>query len=90
MLTGHHLIVGQWVAGATTFLFSPATGAALAFSVGTPAHIDAAVQAAEAAYPSFSALSRTARAAFLDRIADEIEAPLVKSGMSRHNTLKTL
>ena len=74
MLNGHHLIAGQWVAGATTFLSSPASGPALAFSVGTPAHIDAAVQAAEAAYPSFSALSRATRAAFLDRIADEIEA----------------
>ncbi len=74
MLTGKHLIAGQWVQGDTTFLSSPATGAALAFSVGTPAHVDAAVVAAEAAFPSYSALSREARAAFLDRIADEIEA----------------
>jgi NADP-dependent aldehyde dehydrogenase len=32
------------------------------------------VQAAEAAFPAFSALTREDRAAFLDRIADEIEA----------------
>ncbi len=74
MLTGHHLIAGQWVAGDATFLSSPASGPALPFAVGTPAHVDAAVQAAEAAFASFSALTRDQRAAFLDRIADEIEA----------------
>ncbi|MEO8245323.1 MAG: aldehyde dehydrogenase family protein, partial [bacterium] len=74
MLTGNHLIAGQWVKGETTFHSSPATGDSLAFSVGTPAHVDAAAKAAEAAFPSYSALSRAARAEFLDRIADEIEA----------------
>ncbi|MBP6736095.1 MAG: aldehyde dehydrogenase (NADP(+)) [Rhodobacteraceae bacterium] len=74
MLTGHHLIAGQWVAGDATFLSSPATGPALVFAVGTPAHVDAAVKGAEAAFASFSALTRDQRAAFLDRIADEIEA----------------
>lgn len=74
MLTGHHLIAGQWVAGDATFLSSPASGPALSFAVGTPAHVDAAVQGAEAAFASFSALTRDQRAAFLDRIADEIEA----------------
>ncbi len=74
MLTGKHLIAGQWVAGETTFQSSPATGEAQTFSVGTPAHVDAAVQAAEAAFPSYAALTCDQRAAFLDRIADEIEA----------------
>ena len=74
MLTGKHLIAGQWIAGETTFKSSPATGEVLEFSVGTPGHVDAAVQAAEDAFPSFSALTRDQRAAFLDRIADEIEA----------------
>ncbi len=74
MLTAKYLIAGQWVAGDTTFLSSPATGEALTFAVGTPSHVDAAVQAAEAAFPSFSALTRDQRAAFLDKIADEIEA----------------
>lgn len=73
MLTGKHLIAGQWVTGQTTFLSSPATGEALAYSVGTPAHVEAAAQAAEAAFPSFSALTCDARAEFLDRIATEIE-----------------
>ena len=74
MLTGKHLIAGHWVMGDTTFLSAPATGDALEFSVGTPAHVDAAVTAAEAAFPAYAALTRDQRAAFLDRIADEIEA----------------
>jgi hypothetical protein len=53
MLTGHHLIAGAWVAGDTTFLSTPSTGQAHSFAVGTPAHIDAAVQAAEAAFAVF-------------------------------------
>ncbi len=74
MLTGKHLIAGQWIAGEASFQSSPATGEAMTFSIGTPAHVDAAVQAAEAAFPSYAALSREQRATFLDRIADEIEA----------------
>ena len=74
MLTGHHLIAGHWTPGVTTFLSAPATGEPQRFSVGTPAHVDTAVRAAEAAFPSFAALTRDGRAAFLDRIADEIEA----------------
>jgi alpha-ketoglutaric semialdehyde dehydrogenase len=73
-LTGKHLIAGEWVAGDATFRSSPATGEAREYSVGTPAHVDRAVQAAEEAFWSFSALPREARATFLDRIADEIEA----------------
>ena len=74
MLTRHHLIAGQWVAGEATFRASPATGPAQDFAIGTPAHVDAAVLGAEAAFASYAALSRETRAAFLDRIADEIEA----------------
>ncbi len=74
MLTGHHLIAGTWVAGAQTFMSSPATGTAMAFSVGTPADVDAAVQAAEAAFPIYSALPREARAQFLEEIAAQIDA----------------
>lgn len=74
MLTGKHLIAGEWVAGETTFRSSPATGAGQDYAVGTPAHVDRAVQAAEAAFPAFAALTRAARADFLDRIATEIDA----------------
>ncbi len=74
MLTGHHLIAGTWVAGAQTFMSSPASGEALAFAVGTPADIDAAVKAAEAAFPIYSALPREVRAQFLEEIAVQIDA----------------
>ena len=36
--------------------------------------VDAAARAAEAAFPEFAALSRDARAGFLEAIADAIEA----------------
>ena len=52
---------------------APASGAALAFAQGTAADVDRACVAAEAAFPAYSALSRAARAAFLERIADEID-----------------
>ncbi len=74
MLTGRHLIAGTWIQGQATFASSPASGQAHDFSVGTPAHVDAACRAAEAAVWSYSALPREARARFLDRIADEINA----------------
>ena len=74
MLTGKHLIAGNWVAGDATFTSEPAHGDAHDFSVGTPAHVDAAVKAAEEAFWSFGYSSRAERAALLNAIADEIEA----------------
>ena len=74
MLTGKHLIAGDWVAGSQTFASSPAHGPSHEFSVGTPAHVDAACRAAEAAFPAYSQTTRAVRAAFLNRIADEIDA----------------
>ena len=53
MLTGKHLIAGQWVAGETTFKSAPASGEALAFSVGTPAHVDAAVRRPKPPFRAF-------------------------------------
>jgi NADP-dependent aldehyde dehydrogenase len=74
MLTGKHLIAGNWVAGETTFASQPAHGDAHDFAVGTPAHVDAAVVAAEEAFWTFGYSSRAERAALLNAIADEIEA----------------
>jgi NADP-dependent aldehyde dehydrogenase len=71
---GHHLIAGDWVEGDERFLSSPWTGEGRPFAVGTPALVDRAVRAAEAAFPAYAALPREARATFLDRAADEIEA----------------
>jgi NADP-dependent aldehyde dehydrogenase len=73
-LTGKHLIAGDWVMGETKFKSDPATGEANEFSVGTPAHVDAACEAAEEAFWDYGYSSRETRAKFLNAIADEIEA----------------
>jgi len=74
MLIGKHLIAGEWVAGDATFASAPATGPAHDYAIGTPAHVDAACVAAEAAFASYSATTREERAVFLERIATEIDA----------------
>ncbi len=74
MLTGKHLIAGDWLASAQSFQSSPAHGPARTFSAGTPSHVDAACEAAEAAFPAYSTISNAERAAFLNTIADEIDA----------------
>ena len=71
---GKHLIAGEWVAGDATFTSSPAHGDAHTFSVGTPGHVESAATAAEAAFWSYGYSTRAERAAFLNTIADEIEA----------------
>ena len=74
MLTGKHLIAGEWVAGENSFSSSPAHGPSHSFSVGTPDHVAQACAAAEEAFWDYSARSAAERAAFLNRIADEIDA----------------
>ncbi len=74
MLTGKHLIAGEWIGADTTFASEPAHGPSHDFSVGTAAMIDSAVEAAEAAFATFGWSSRTERAALLRKIADEIDA----------------
>ena len=71
---GKHLIAGAWVAGGATFSSSPAHGPAHDYSVGSPEHVNAAVEAAETAFWTYSQSTRKDRAVFLNRIADEIEA----------------
>ncbi len=73
MLTGKHLIAGNWVDGAGTFRSEPAHGEAHDFAVGTPALVDEAARAAEDAFWSYGYSTRAARAAFLNAIADEID-----------------
>lgn len=74
MLTGKHLIAGEWLGSAQSFQSSTAHGPARTFAAGTPSHVEAACEAAEAAFPAYSTTSNAERAAFLNRIADEIEA----------------
>ncbi|SFE54998.1 aldehyde dehydrogenase (NADP(+)) [Shimia marina] len=71
---GKHLIAGNWVAGAQNFASSPAHGPSHEYAAGSVEDVDAAVQAAEKAFWSYGYSSRDARAAFLNAIADEIEA----------------
>lgn len=77
-LTGHSLIAGQAVAGSgkTAFGVNPATNERLdpAYSLITEEQLTTATSAAAAAYPSFSTLEPGTHAAFLDAIADNIEA----------------
>ncbi len=73
MLTGKHLIAGEWLAGAGTFR-SPAHGPAHDFALGDIRLVARACEAAEDAYWDYSALPAEARTGFLEKIADEIEA----------------
>jgi NADP-dependent aldehyde dehydrogenase len=71
---GKHLIAGDWIGTAETFLSEPAQGMAHTFSHGTPDLVAQAAEAAEAAFWTYGYSSRAARAEFLTTIADEIEA----------------
>ncbi|WP_439103630.1 aldehyde dehydrogenase (NADP(+)) [Celeribacter marinus] len=71
---GKHFVGGDWIGTEATFMSEPATGSAHSFSVGTPALVDQAAKAAEEAFWSFGYSTRDERAAFLNAIADEIEA----------------
>ncbi|WP_163269096.1 aldehyde dehydrogenase (NADP(+)) [Chelativorans alearense] len=71
---GKHLIAGEWIGGERTFSSDPATGPSHQFSVGTTAEVDRAAKAAEEAFWTYGYSSRAERAAFLNAIADEIEA----------------
>jgi len=71
---GKHLIAGDWVGAANTFQSSPATGEAYSFSVGTVDLVNKACEAAEAAFWTYGYTTRGERAAFLNAIADEIDA----------------
>ncbi|WP_370232182.1 aldehyde dehydrogenase (NADP(+)) [Cognatishimia sp.] len=74
MLTGKHLIAGDWVGSDQTFSSEPAHGEAHDFAVGTVDLVDRAVEAAEEAFVTYGWSTRETRAAFLRKIADEIDA----------------
>lgn len=71
---GNHLIAGDWVSGADTFVSTPVTGEGHKVSRGTAADVDRAARAAEDAFWSYGYTPRDTRAAFLDAIAEEIDA----------------
>lgn len=74
MLKKQHLIAGEWVGGDKTFQNEPVGGDPDSFAIGTVELVDRAVSAAEEAFWSYGYSSRNERAAFLRKIADEIEA----------------
>ncbi len=74
MITGVHLIAGNWTNGEHTFSSEPAHGPSHEFAVGTSTHVNAAVEAAENAFENYGWSSRRDRARFLNAIADEIDA----------------
>ena len=76
MIKGKHLIAGEWVSGDSTFESSPSSGAPMTFPNGTTALVDQAVTAAEDAFASFGSMPRIDRAAFIQKVADEIEAQI--------------
>ncbi|WP_299932404.1 aldehyde dehydrogenase (NADP(+)) [uncultured Pelagimonas sp.] len=71
---GKHLIAGQWVASDTSFASTPAFGGTHRFGISTPADVDRACVAAEEAFWTYGYSTRTDRAAFLNVIAEEIDA----------------
>lgn len=71
---GKHLIAGEWLAGDKTFASSPASGPSHTFAAGTAELVTQACDAAEDAFWTYGYTTREERAAFLDAIADEIEA----------------
>jgi 2,5-dioxopentanoate dehydrogenase len=74
VITGNHLIDGQWVGSEAKFASDPVTGPAHQFSEGDPHLVNNACIAAEVAFPLYSACSPLHRAAFLEKIAVEIDA----------------
>jgi len=69
-----HYIGGQRVASDQTLdLFSPIDQRLLGrIAEGSAEHVEAAIQAAQSAFPTWSALSAAERKPYLDRFADEI------------------
>lgn len=77
-MTGSNFIGGQRSAAGSVRLQSldARTGEALpqAFAQATPDEVDAAAQAAEAAFAEYNAMAPQRRAQFLDAIADQLDA----------------
>jgi NADP-dependent aldehyde dehydrogenase len=71
---GKHLIDGEWVGSETVFRSRPVAGEGTDFANGGAHEVDLCAKAAEEAFAVYGNTSRAERAAFLDAIAEEIEA----------------
>ncbi len=77
MPTGQHLVDGTWIGGSATFrAMDPATGSPLGpdFAEADGQVVELAARTAEAAFSDYAARPVAERAAFLRRIAAEMEA----------------
>ncbi len=74
MTIGQHLIAGTWTGADDTFTNAPISGPPDAFAKGSPALVDAAATAAEAAFSAFAETTRGERAELLRDIASRIDA----------------
>ena len=70
---GMHLIAGEWTEGDYRFSSHPVSGPSYEFYEASDALIDEAAKAAEAAFWTYGYTSRKQRAAFLEKIAAEID-----------------
>ena len=73
MLTGKHLIAGEWVSGLEAFQTAPVSGAAISVSQATLQQVNESVNAAEDAFVSYGWTSSKERAVFLRTIAEELD-----------------
>ncbi|MDN3648486.1 aldehyde dehydrogenase (NADP(+)) [Reinekea marina] len=71
---GNHYIAGQWIGSEPKFSSTPLTGNGYCFSRGNLELVNTAAQAAEQAFESYGYISQETKAAFLNAIADEIDA----------------
>ena len=72
--SGKHYIAGAWVTSGDMFQSTPLEGDGSDFCDAGASEVAAAAEAAEAAFESYGWTNATERAAFLNTIADEIEA----------------
>jgi NADP-dependent aldehyde dehydrogenase len=73
MITGKHLIKGQWISGPTTFQSSPISGDSFIVNNANEDLIDQAAKQAYSAFKSFKQTSSKERAEFLRCIAKHID-----------------
>lgn len=73
MLNGMHLVAGEWLGSHETFGNTPTDGLPDRFAVGTVEMVDMAARGAEASFSSYSTTTAKERAAFLRKIAHELE-----------------
>ena len=72
-LEAKHLIAGHWVGNTETFENMPISGVINHFPVGTTQNVDYATEAAAPAFECYAQTTTVKRAAFLRKIASQIE-----------------